>query len=213
MLFKTTTLAVTTVLLIAGSAKAEIRNESRWEEQLTSCVQYDNFLAGREVAANQDCHPLETLIIESEGLSVLGLSDRLIARTFEGSAFHALAQTLRSTVSGDAISSLQWANQAQTRIAIQMTVSGDMERAHLYSHLIQDIERLGIVAACDKNAGCEQLVQTEVVSDILGQEFVHLDQHRSDLFFGCLLRTDAYSVPVRSIVKSRKFAGCLDTRS
>lgn len=201
------------LLLIPAKTMAEVRNDPRVFGDGRACEAYVEFLEEGPRIGTTPCHVLETFIVSNSGISdEVFLFELSLVSGFE-TALRALVETNIAVMQKDPASYFVLSELAGRSLAIQMALGGDEERSSLYAVVMYRIQVDALYKMCASNIDCFQIPETNDVSDILGVEFDHLDQLDSSRLALCLNRTDAYSVPIRMLLRSDAFEDCISSRS
>jgi hypothetical protein len=68
---------------------------------------------------------------------------------------------------------------------------------------------MAVQSICINDAECSKLVALNTTSEIIGEEFKLFDESRADILLICLLKVDAFLVPIKNVMRSPKYMGCV----
>ena len=211
--FRRLWVALILVFGISGShAWAEIENAKDIYEESRVCDTYLRFLddmRSRPESRLDDCHDLAAFLIQNDTPEIRSFLRELMKFVSEGSTFGAMASTSWTVIHGDPLQSYISSEVAGRRISVRMASSGDLERAVLYSHILSEIQRMAVQSLCVNDAECSKLGALNTTSEIIGEEFKFFDKSRADVLLICLLKVDAFLVPIRNVMRSPKYMGCV----
>ncbi|PLS21821.1 hypothetical protein [Neptunicoccus cionae] len=213
-----TLLLVTVIVSIGGvrlaAAQDEsllVKNKREIFENIEACEGYKLFLELKPVWRLNitECHPVAQLIIKNGNKPNLVFVDALIEKTPPASLLGAMVLTLDAVRHGDVITSFLNSEIAGRRMAMGMGQSADIERATLYSHLLYGIQLFAAQAACEERFNCGELQNFARITEMFGSEFEFLDPVAPQFALLCLLKTDGYVVPLRTVLASPRFRDCI----
>jgi hypothetical protein len=193
-------------------AWAEIDNAKDIYEESRVCDTYLGFLGdmrSRPESRLDDCHDLATFLIQNDTPEIRSFLRKLMEFVTEGSTFGAMASTSWAVIHGDPLQSYISSEVAGRRISIRMASSGDLERAVLYSHILSEVQRMAVQSICINDAECSKLIALNTTSEIIGEEFKLFDESRADILLICLLKVDAFLVPIKNVMRSPKYMVCV----
>lgn len=212
-LVKTTIVAI--VLLAwygPAPAAADVRNETGRFDTIVPCEAYLAFLRFDESTGfATNCHRHESFIItEGETKSAAQFLERLKAEYGADSYMGKMADVHLAMLYGDPKKTYELAASASLLMVYSMTRAADAERAFYYGRLLQGIQRLSLKEICVVGDSCQGFPEELLISDVLGPQFQEFDGIRKDIALYCSLRSDAFVVPIREVVGSAAFGGCVE---
>lgn len=178
-------------------------------ENLEVCDAYRSFLNENSGPSFADCHPLARLLIENDDLEYQDYIDQLISVASDRSGLGLNARLAKSLFSTDFVEVLNAANLASIRVSIGIASTTDADRSFVYLHLIREISNKAVIALCADPDECRRLRSGSILSDAYGEGVMRLNSIRPDVLFYCLLKTDAYLVPIEEVLTSQKYRSCL----
>lgn len=188
----------------------EIRNDEGVFAESDVCGAYENFLEGGGPETTTACHPVAKFLIENQSLDYLQFLKEINRKFGSGNFLDLLASGLQGVLFRDASETFLWMDHADRFSFTTFDgVTRDEERALFYSLLISDQKYQAIQSLCDPEADCETLKLFSSAKELLGIEYSWVDETRPDHMLMCLIRTDAFLVPVRSVLDSPKFSDCI----
>ncbi|MDO6478503.1 hypothetical protein [Shimia thalassica] len=202
-----------TLVILVNPIAAEVFNRDGVFNDVEVCSGYITFLEGNGSVDGNECHRLAAFLIENQHLELTDFLTEIANLAGTETTLGALARTLLATVSKDAELAYTWSELAGRRVAIKMAQSADTERAAFYAHLLSEVQRRSVVAMCKPEANCESLEPLTSVKELVGDRFGNLDDLRADFVLLCLLRTDAYLIPLRGVLESRALRQCIQRHS
>lgn len=190
----------------------EVWNEDGVFAQVEVCSAYEDFLQGRETEAGDACHPIAEFLIENQSLGYLEFLEKISAGLGSENFLEMLASGLREVMFSNALLTFLWLDRADRWVFYTMKgTSRDEERAWLYSLLISDLKYRAIQSLCNPNADCNTLELFSSTKELLGSRYSWVDEARPDHILMCLIRTDAFLMPVRMVLDSPRFSTCIST--
>lgn len=202
-------MALLSFVFQSSAAFAEVRNEADVFVRQRSCGAYENFLNGKPTGSVEECHELERFIIEHDGPEITSYLRKLSSAAGAETSLGAAASALFATVYGEKLQAFNFSESAKRRMTIMLTTSGDVERATVYSHFFYDLQVQFLRDLCSGDRPCEIENSLSKIQDLLGADFEFLSHHRADRVLICLLKTDAFTVPIRDVLNSTKYLQCL----
>ena len=200
-------LMTTITCAVAQSARTDPAIFERYE----NCVQYRQFIKGLPVESSERCLPLVDFILLNNTLSNSDYSIEA-ARSFgRSSGIGFLAQLQVSLNSEERQYSYVWADNADRQIFHSMRLTGDNARALIYALLLSDV-KLGLMQKTllewriqrSRSIGFSEL-------DAVSWELSFIKINNPEPVLMCLLRTDAFIVPIRTVFESAPFQICLNS--
>lgn len=195
----------------AAYADSQVQNSRDPFSSVISCRDYQLLLKGEQqgdgVAGS--CHPLEAFVVLQRDADFRSYLRAILSRASSDSTLHSIARTVERVMLGDEVGAYRAAEIAGMRVSVRLSQSFDEERAVLYSSLLSGVQSLAAEAMCSDSYDCNNLTVARKTSEILGPEFSGLDSLRPDQIIVCLLRSDAYTLPIRDVASSKFFNNCI----
>jgi hypothetical protein len=188
-------------------------NKAGLFDSITVCPAYKKFLEGKPVSEVGSCKQLTALLIKSQHLDPMDSFNKYQEKLRQTSGIGLLMGVVKSAIIGDAETTFYRANWADRQVFSSMSQSQDFERAGVYSGLVSRIRTLAVRSLCGAANRCKALAFTSGVGDVLGSAFFWLDKKKPKTVLLCLLDSDGFVVPVRSVLISAHFRGCLEKMS
>jgi hypothetical protein len=89
-------------------------------------------------------------------------------------------------------------------------LSGDQVRASFYSSILSDLKSQFVKEVCPSNKfDCQLIDRFFELDEIIGDIGKDVLEERSDIVLLCLLRTDAFSMPLRELIVTPAFKNCI----
>jgi len=203
--------------LFATPAAAETRNPQNIFASVKPCSAYQQFLEGVDPSekSTQNCAELEKFVISLPELGNVGGVAEAYLETFMGhkefgeSPLAGLAMVLEALVLDEPRDVFQLAGQISFNTSYAFGRANALERAHLYSTILIELQRLSVLALVQGSGQFAGFEKGLSIADVLGERFSHLDEVRIDFVYLCLLRTDAINLPIRQVVSSPRFQSCI----
>lgn len=197
----------------AQSGSLLIFNKNDIFKNTIVCENYELFLEMKPVKEidSKECHALARLIIEIGETPTFEFINSLKEKVSSSTTLGSMVQTVDAISSGNILSAFELSALSSRRISIQLTQSGDIERAALYSHFLYEIQLRAFQAVCKDNFRCGELVSLSRIPEMFGSEFSFLESAAPDIALLCLMKSDAYLLPVRSFLASARFQNCIST--
>ena len=191
-------------------AESTVRNQRDPFVNLVACSHYKNFLSGTVVRHldKDDCHQLEKFTLTHFDSDIRVLLDLVLKLASPDSALFSIAHTADNIANKDVEGSYASAQIAARRVGQMMASSFDEERAVFYTKLLSDIQNQSVAAMCSSRFRCSDFRTTRKTSDILGTAYETFDSVETGILLTCLLRLDAFTVPIREVVSSPHFRNC-----
>lgn len=186
-----------------------VRNPVDIFGRIEPCRDYMRFLLERNDDGVEICHPAELFVLSSSNLPLWQMIERAVSSTASSSPRSSIADTLRALDLRDPIEVFNYSGRALRQVSIELALSQDLERAVVYSKVLQEIQIEAAGAFCARDWYCGDLTLTSSFAVLLGKEFSSLEVVRLDVVLSCLFRVDAFTVPVRTVIKSERFSICL----
>lgn len=191
--------------------RAEVRNAEGLFESSWTCESYLNFLENKETETTVGCDELSVFLIQNEELGNRSYLRKLSKEVSLNSALGSLVATLWEKLDEEALNVFLASEIAQRHFVFSMAANADMERAELYSELLFRLHREAAIKLCGETKRCRDFPNVALLSDLLGSSAEHLKQFHPEKTLLCLIRTDAFSVPIRSVLVSDRFSKCIET--
>ncbi|PLS21822.1 hypothetical protein [Neptunicoccus cionae] len=188
-----------------------VQNDRDISEYIEACDSYKLFLELKPVdeANIETCHPFNQAIIELGELPTSEFLNILKENIDPVTSFGATVLTLDVVSRGNAVSVFAQSEIAGRKEAMRMGGSGDIERATLYSHLLFGIQLQSFQQLCEERFNCGELQNFARISEMFGSEFGFLDPVAPQSALLCLVKTDGYVVPLRTVLASPRFRDCI----
>lgn len=202
--------------LLFGSGNSPLHADSKVFNKrdpfvnLVACSSYKKFLIEVDAGNSDlgDCHPLEKFVVTHFDSNIRVLLDLMLKNVHPDSAIFAVVSTADSIANKDVEAAYVSAQIATRRVGQKMSMSFDEERAVFYTKVLSDVQNSSVVAMCSSSFRCSDFSTTNKTSDILGAGYEIFDSVEAGALLTCLLRLDAYTVPIREVVSSLHFRNC-----
>ena len=196
------------LLCFVSAANAEIRNEAQIHDASEICQEYLDYLAGGLPEASDACSPIERLLIDGADLEFRQFLEHFESEANPNSALSYMLQGLSAYLIGAGVEAFYFLDEADRAIFSGFQSIGDVERATLYSSLMSEIKLEIVSRNCGSGYQCHLGFESISSSDNFGEQVSGLDEVLPYTMLYCLVRYDAYSIPVRQVLTSSAFTEC-----
>jgi len=195
------------------ASMAEVRNSQDFFKDRYSCQDYDNFLAGEEPVNPSHCHLISNFIMKNYSMGLYEFLQKFESTVNRNSGLNYLINGQIGVIRSNASRSYMWLDVADRQLFSDMMQSGDKERAVFYSGLMSAVKADAIKSFCDgENPDCENISGNLSIEEIVSELPSDVVEARPDVVLMCLLRTDAYITPLRSVLFSKRFQSCINNK-
>ncbi|WP_170566043.1 hypothetical protein [Ruegeria atlantica] len=193
-----------------NSAAADVVNERNLFSEKSPCRAYSEFLEGNPSEEENGCHPISNFLISEANSSHLEFLQKYDEALADDTGLDFLVQAQTFIIRNEPVSAYFWLDISDRQHFSDMIVAGDVERAVFYAALISKAKADAVKSLCNANyMECERLAGyievDEVFSDLSPQHY----STKSDILLLCLLRSDAYVLPLKEVLKSARFNQCI----
>ena len=175
-----------------------------------NCDAYKQLLSGDPSSADPDCHRLANFLIDWQHESDEGLIRQMADLADANSSLGSFTRVMWNLLKSRETELAKSAQLAQRRMTILMARSNDLERAELYAELFYRVSKNSRIGSCTGLGNCKPSVFLIKIEELLGDEFAFVENTDPSVLLMCLLRTDAFIVPIRVVLESPGFIGCTD---
>ncbi|EEE38261.1 hypothetical protein RKLH11_2103 [Rhodobacteraceae bacterium KLH11] len=199
-----------TLSIIATTALGDVINEGDVFAGRPICAEYQDFLGLEGNPQDSECTETQEFISNSANLEILDFLSEYLEKANEKSSLFLLANAQRAIVRGDYSAAFMWMDVADRQVYSDLILSGDQVRASFYSSVLSDLKSLFIKEVCQNNKfNCQLIDRYFELDEIIGDIKKNVLEERSDIVLLCLLRTDAFSMPLRQLIVTPKFENCI----
>lgn len=175
------------------------------------CPPYEKFLHFEPYKNSQNCRLLENFLLRNAHLSdadFLAAYSEVVSPTSTTGTLVALAQAF---MQNDLMNIFNLSGLAGGRAAGMLANSLDIERAALYGSLSFELGSQAAILFCSAEFECGGVVSPFNPSRDFGSEFIELEVSEPNRVLICLLRMDAYVIPIRDLLSSARFRACINS--
>lgn len=199
-----------TLTLTATIAIGEVTNESDIFKDRPICAEYQIFLGLEGNSHDSVCSDTQAFIVSTENLNILELLAAYSETANKGSSLFLLANALEAIVRRNYSAAFMLLDVVDRGVYSDLILSGDRVRAAFYSSLLSDLKAQFVKEVCQENKfDCQLIDRHFELDEIIGDIDQSILEKRSDIVLLCLLRTDAYSIPLRELIATPKFKNCI----
>lgn len=200
------------VVLIFGAlnpAHAEITNPDSMFKADWTCERYDSFLNEKISGDLQDCHTYARFLVENQILKEVNLLHAFRRLAGPKTKIGTTITTMLMVSSGQQYKAALAAEVAQRNMIFMMGSSGDRERGELYGEVLYRLGNAAQNETCLRVGKCIPQNTVHSIQSLMGNRFAYLDDVDPSSTLMCLLSVDAFLVPVRQVLASKRFNNCL----
>ncbi|MEM9360327.1 MAG: hypothetical protein AAGB04_29455 [Pseudomonadota bacterium] len=195
---------------MATVAIGDVTNESDVFEGRPICAEYQNYLGLEGGSQDTECSELEIFVSNSGNSGILEFLNAYIDNANKNSSLFLLANAQKSIVWGDYPAAFVWMDVADRQVYSDLILSGDQVRASFYSSLLSDLKSQFVKEVCSGDQiDCQLIDRYFELDEIIGDIGKDVLEKRSDIVLLCLLRTDAFSIPLRELILTPTFKNCI----
>jgi hypothetical protein len=198
--------------MLNGAFAQVVRNAESPYRNIEPCDAYSDFLRSENAVATEErCHPIANFLV--------GFGDKEWATTRflreysefarGNSALSFMIRAQRELMYRNPREVYFFADLADREIFFRMSAAGDTERAVLYSSLLSRLKLDSVKSICGEAVECDLPGEELRFDDLFGNGFEFMNRLRADMVLGCLLKTDAFLVDIRKLLRSRRFEICV----
>ncbi len=199
-----------TLTMMATIAIGEVTNESDIFEGRPICAEYQSYLGLEEISQDTECTETQVFVSNSGNLGILDFLDAYVEKANKNSSLFLLANAQRLIVRGNYSAAFVWMGVADRHVYSDLILSGDQVRASFYSSILSDLKSQFVKEVCSGNQiDCELIDRYFDLDEIIVDIEEDVLEERSDIVLLCLLRTDAFSIPLRELIATPKFKNCI----
>jgi len=196
--------------IIATTALSDVTNEGSIFEGRPICAKYQDFLGLEGDSQDTECTEVQVFVSNSGNMEILEFLNAYLEKANNKSSLFLLANSLKSIVWRDFSTAFVWMDVADRHVYSDFISSGDQVRASFYSSLLSDLKAQFVREICQDNQfNCQYIDRYFELDEIIGNIEKNTLAKRSDIVLLCLLRTDAFSIPLRELIVTPKFKKCI----
>lgn len=199
-----------TLTIMATIAAGDVTNESDVFESRPICAEYQIFLGLKGNPQDTECNDTQIFISSSRNLDILEFPRAYSEAANKGSTLFLLANAQEAIVRGDYSTAFVLMDAADRVVYSDLVLSGDQVRASFYSSVLSDLKSQFVKEVCPGNKfDCQLIDRYFELDEIIGDIGKDVLEQRSDIVLLCLLRTDAFSIPLRELIVTPTFKNCI----
>ncbi len=199
-----------TLIIMATIAIGDVKNDSNVFEDRPICADYQNFLGLEVNPEDTECTETQVFIASTGNLGVLEFLEAYSEAANKGSTLFLLAKAQGAIIRRDYSAAFVLMDVADREVYADLVLSGDQVRASFYSSVLSHLKALFVKEICQEtHFDCERIDRYFELDEIIGNIGKDVLEERSDIVLLCLLRTDAFSIPLRELIVTPKFKNCI----
>lgn len=172
------------------------------------CKNYSQFLSGDQSVQSKSCPSIVNFLIEHQQKGNEDFSNQASVDFGKTSGLGFLAN-LQSSIFTDSLDEAYfWAENADRQVYFSMRQSQDNTRAIIYSSLLSDLKRKFLMGERDADHSSRSEIFGFSNLQEIEFELNYIRSNDPTLILMCLLRIDAFVVPLKEVFTSERYLNC-----
>ncbi|MTI16833.1 hypothetical protein E1162_06240 [Rhodobacteraceae bacterium RKSG542] len=194
---------------IAIGQERSIRNVDGYFDRVYVCAGYNAFLSLKPIESYEDCNDIAKFLIRNRDLDAFHFTSGMVEHFGDSTNLGRVAAAVRATHHSSPEEIYTRSARAIRDMMNTMSEIGDVERAFIYTHLLQELQRQAVNDSCKMPLGCMKVRKSFGISDILGGGLAWADDFEAKKLLSCILRNDAFITEIRKVLVSENVSVCL----